>query len=55
MILAEVFGVDSNTTQSGWFIITLKLTDYTDSMIGKMFTKDEGEYNKLLSEIKPGK
>ena len=54
-ILAEVFGVDSNTTQSGWFIITLKLTDYTDSMIGKMFTKDEGEYNKLLSEIKPGK
>ena len=55
VILAEVFGVDSNTTQSGWFIITLKLTDYTDSMIGKMFTKDETEYNKLLSEIKPGK
>ena len=49
-ILAEVFGVDSNTTQSGWFIITLKLTDYTDSMIGKMFTKDESEYNKQYIE-----
>ena len=55
VILTEVFGVDSNTTQSGWFIITIKMTDYTDSMIGKMFTKDESEYNKLLSEIKPGK
>ena len=55
VVLTEVFGVDSNTTQSGWFIITIKMTDYTDSMIGKMFTKDEGEYNKLLSEIKPGK
>ena len=55
VICAEVFGLSSKSTQSGWFIITLKITDYTDSIISNIFTKDESEYNYLLANIKCGK
>ncbi|MDD6272165.1 MAG: PolC-type DNA polymerase III [bacterium] len=55
VVIAEVFGIDSKSTQSGWFIITLKITDYTDSMMANIFTKDESEFNNLLKEIKVGK
>ena len=40
---------------SGWNIISFDITDYTDSMICKMFTKDEDEKNSYLDNIKPGK
>ena len=55
IIIGEVFGVDARTTQSGWYIITIKITDYTDSIISNIFTKDEGEYNSYLKNIKEGK
>ena len=47
-LIAKVFGVDSKSTQSGWFIITLKLTDYTDSIIANIFTKKQEEFDYLL-------
>ncbi len=55
VLVAKVFGLDSKSTQSGWYIISLKLTDYTDSIISNIFTKKEEEYNYLLSQIKKGK
>ena len=54
IVVAEIFGVESKTTQSGWNIITLKITDYTDSMIANVFTKEVDEFNKLLSNLKVG-
>ncbi len=55
ILVAQVFGVEGRSTQSGWFIITLKLTDYSDSMISNIFTKKEEEYNYLLSKLKKDK
>ena len=55
VLVAQVFGIDARKTQSGWFIITLKLTDLTDSIVSNIFTKKEEEYNYLLSKIKVGK
>lgn len=55
VLTAQVFGVDGRSTQSGWFIVTLKITDLTDSIVSNIFTKNEEEYNNLLSKIKKGK
>ena len=55
VLIAKVFGVDSKSTQSGWFIITLKLTDYTDSIMANIFTKKQEEFDYLLSNIKKDK
>ena len=55
VIIGEVFGIDSRSTQSGWYIITVKITDNTDSIISNIFTKDESEFNYLTSNIKKGK
>ncbi len=55
VLVAKVFGLESKSTQSGWFIITLKLTDNTDSMMANIFTKKEEEFNHYLDNIKKGK
>lgn len=55
VLIAKVFGLESKSTQSGWFIITLKITDYTDSIIANIFTKKQEEFDELLSNIKKGK
>ena len=55
ILIAQVFGIDSKSTQSGWFIITLKLTDYTDSIMANIFTKKQEEFDYLLSNIKKDK
>ena len=52
VLIAKIFGLESKSTQSGWFIITLKLTDYTDSIMANIFTKKEEEFNYLLDNIK---
>ena len=54
-ICAEVFDIEDKSTPSGWNIITVKLTDYTDSMMGNIFTKDIEEFNKFKKSIKKGK
>jgi len=55
IIIGEVFGIDARTTQSGWNILTLKITDYTDSIMSNIFTKDSSEFDHLQSNIKAGK
>ena len=52
---AEVFGVDEFEPASKEFkILTLKLTDYTDSIYAKMFSRDEEEFNNIKKKTKPG-
>ncbi len=65
MIMAEddnvildgtIFGADYfESTKSDYKIITLKITDETDSILCKIFTKDKEEYARLCKELKQGK
>ena len=44
-----VFGCEGfESPKSDFKIITLKITDYTESMYAKIFTKDKDEYNQYL-------
>ncbi len=54
-IKAEVFGVEFFESKSGFKIVTLKVTDYSDSMYLKLFTKDDEEYDAIKKLIKVGK
>ena len=52
-IKAKVFGIDSfESSKSNFKIITLKLTDKTDSMYCKIFCREDKEYQKYLKTIK---
>ena len=50
-----IFGIDYFESKSGYKIITLKVTDNTDSMYVKMFTKDDEEYSLIKKLLKEGK
>ena len=53
---AKVFGVDTfESPKSSLKIITLKITDYTDSFYSKIFFKVAEEFEEVLSKIKTGK
>ena len=53
---ALIFGVDYfESSKSNFKIITLKLTDNTDSMYCKVFTRDDNEYSTLKKTLSPGK
>ena len=53
---ANIFGIDYfESSKSNFKIITLKITDFTDSMYCKIFSKDDDEYNNLKSKLKQGK
>ncbi len=53
---AKVFGVDTfESPKSSLKIITLKITDYTDSFYSKIFFKVQEEFEEVLSKIKKGK
>ncbi len=54
ILIAFVFGIDSRSTQSGWHIINLKISDYTDSIIANIFTKKQEEMLYYLDNIKSG-
>ena len=52
----EIFGVDLfESNKTNFKIITLKLTDKTDSILAKLFTKNTDEYNAYAKEFKEGK
>ena len=54
-IKAKVFGIDAfESSKSNFKIITLKLTDKTDSMYCKIFCREDKEYQKYLKTIKKG-
>ena len=51
----HIFGVDYfESSKSNFKIITLKITDYTDSMYCKIFVREEDEYNNLKKALKVG-
>lgn len=54
-IAGTIFGIDYFESKSGYKIITIKVTDYTDSMYVKMFTKDDDEYGLIKKLLKTGK
>lgn len=48
-----VFGIDVfESAKTGFKILTLKISDGTDSMYAKLFSKDEKEFNKIVNNIK---
>ncbi len=47
-----IFGIDYfESSKNNFKIITLKITDYTDSMYVKVFTRDDEEYNYLKKSL----
>ena len=56
VVTAKVFGTDFfESAKSDFKIITLKITDNTDSIYCKVFTRDNEEYEHLKKNIKIGK
>ena len=54
-IEASVFGIEYfESSKSNFKIITLKLTDGTDSIYCKVFAKEDEEYARLKKELKTG-
>lgn len=52
----KIFGVDLfESAKNNFKIITLKITDNTDSYLAKLFTKDKDEYGRLAKRLKTGK
>ena len=55
-IEAEIFGIETfESTKSDFKVLTLKITDYTNSVYAKIFTKSKEEYEKYLSNLKEGR
>ncbi len=55
VIEAKVFGIEEFVPQSKAFkILTLKVTDNTDSILCKIFVRDDEAYELLLKKAKPG-
>ena len=56
IIDAKIFGVDFfESNKTDFKIITLKLTDFTDSIYCKVFVREDDEYKRLSKEFKDGK
>ena len=53
IIEAKIFGIETKETPK-INIITLKVTDYTDSIFVKVFERDAEAYKKLVKGLKPG-
>ena len=55
VIECEIFGVNTfESSKSNFKIITLKVTDYTDSMYAKIFLNSSEELERLLKLLKSG-
>ena len=55
VIEAKVFGIDEFVPSSKAFkILTLKVTDYTDSILAKVFIRDDEIYDEVKKKTKPG-
>jgi len=56
IFIAKIFGVDLfESSKNNFKILTLKITDNTDSYLAKFFTKDSNEFSRLSKELKKGK
>lgn len=55
VIEAKIFDAEFfESPKSNFKIVTLKLTDYTDSILCKLFTKDKNEYDEYIKKYKVG-
>ncbi len=54
-IEACIFEIDIRETKTQLKIVTLKVTDYTDSIYCKLFVNDEEEFTRLSGLLKKGK
>ena len=55
IVEGKVFGIDLfESTKSSFKIITLKITDYSDSFYVKIFFKNKDDYERVLSKLKEG-
>ncbi len=55
VVEAKVFGTEEFIPQSKAFkILTLKVSDGTDSILSKIFVRDDEAYDELVSKTKPG-
>ena len=55
VVEAKVFGVDYfESSKTDFKIITLKITDYSDSMYCKVFVREDEEYKRISKELKVG-
>ncbi len=56
IVEGHIFDIDYfESSKSNFKIITLKITDYTDSIYCKIFTQDEEQFNRLKNDIRIGK
>ncbi len=53
-IEGELFGIDIRETRTDLVIYTLKITDYTDSIYGKIFINSKEENKRLSKLLKKG-
>ncbi len=54
VIEGYIFGKDVRETRTGLKIISLKITDYTDSIYGTLFVNDEEEFKIINKKIQVG-
>lgn len=55
VVEAKIFGVELfESSKTDFKIITLKITDYSDSICCKVFTRDADEFKMLCDELKEG-
>ena len=55
VVEAKIFGLDFfESSKTDFKIITLKITDLSDSIYCKVFVRDDEEYARLKSELKEG-
>ena len=55
VIEAQIFGTEYfESSKSDFKIITLKVTDFSDSIYCKVFVRDDEEYGRLCKELKTG-
>ena len=55
VIEAKVFGTDYfESTKTDFKIITLKVTDFSDSIYCKVFVREDEEYKRLCKELSVG-
>ena len=55
VVEGKVFGVELfESSKTDFKIITLKITDFSDSIYCKVFVREEEEYQKLCKELKTG-
>lgn len=55
VVEAKVFGVEYfESTKTDFKIITLKITDFSDSIYCKVFVREDDEYKRICKELKEG-